>query len=66
MENILYPWWHLGSDFLKAINIDTRTEDLSKKGWNQLKMVLKGENWQALYTLINNGIITQEDQKMSI
>ena len=29
-------------------------------------MMFKGEDWKALQTLIDNGVITQEDQKMPI
>ena len=53
-------------DFLKAIAIDTGSEGDTKKGWKQLHMMFTGEDHQALQTLINNGTITPEDQKVCI
>ena len=53
-------------DFPKVLNISTKAEDPNKKGGKQLKVMFKGEDWKALQTLNDNGIITQECQKTSI
>ena len=47
-------------NFLEGLNIDAEEENLSHKGWNQLKMMSKDEDWQAL---IETGTITPENQK---
>ena len=48
------------------MDIDTESEDNTKKGWRQLFMMCEGEDHQALQTLINNGTINPEDQKAPI
>ena len=48
-------------NFLKALDIDPETEDRTKKGWRQIKIMFEGEN-QALQTLLDNNTITTEDQ----
>ena len=52
------------TDYLKALDIDTEEADNCKTRWKQLKIIFKGEDWQTLQTLINNGTRTQENQKM--
>ena len=50
------------SDFLKALDIDPDEEDQGKKGWHQIKMMFKGDNCQALQTLIDNQTISPDAQ----
>ena len=54
------------AEFLKAMDIDTESEDYTKKGWKQLHMIFEAEDNQAIHTLINNGTIIPEDQKVPI
>ena len=51
-------------NYLEALNISTDEADDCHTGWCQLKMMSKGEERQTLQSLINNGTITQEYQKM--
>ena len=50
-------------DFLEALDIDPDVEDQNKHGWQQVKMMFKGEDCQALQTLIDNNTITSEAQR---
>ena len=50
-------------DFLKALNINNESEEDTKKGWKYLQLMFKGEDCQALQTLIDTDTITPEDQK---
>ena len=50
-------------DFLDALDIDPKAEDQNKCGWHQIKMMFKGEDCQALQTLIENNTVTPEAQK---
>ena len=49
-------------DYLETLDIHTGAEDNQKRGWKQIKMMFTREDRQALQTLIDNIIITQEDQ----
>ena len=51
-------------NYLEALNIDAEEANNNKTGWKQLKMMFKGEDRQILQTLIDNGTITLESQKM--
>ena len=53
-------------DLLKGMDIDTESEDNTKKEWKQLHMMIEGEDCQALHTLNNNVTITPEDQEVPI
>ena len=53
-------------DFLEALDIDPDEEDQNKHGWHQIEMKFKGEDCQALQTLINNKTITTEAQKTPV
>ena len=53
---------HNSNRFLEALDIDPDKEDESKCGWHQIKMMFKGEDKQALQTLLENNTITPEDQ----
>ena len=50
-------------DFLEALDIDPEAEDQNKHEWCQIKMMFKGEDHQALQTLIDNNTVTPEAQK---
>ena len=52
-------------DFLEALNIDTEEADDCSTGWKQHCMIIKGEGRKILQSLIDNGTITPESQKMS-
>ena len=49
-------------NFLETLDIDPEKQDESKRGWKQIKMMFKGEDRQALQTLIDNNTISPEDQ----
>ena len=49
-------------DFLETLDINPEKQDETKRGWKQIKMMFKGEDSQALQTLINNNTISPEDQ----
>ena len=51
-------------NYLEALNIDAEKADNQKSGWKQLKMMFEGEGWKTLQSLINNGTITPESQRM--
>ena len=51
------------NNFLEALSINAKEEDLSPNGLKQLKMMFKGEDQQALQTLIKTSTITWENQK---
>ena len=53
-------------DFFEALDIDPDVEDQNKHGWWQVKMMFKGEDCQALQTLINNNTITSEAQRTPV
>ena len=53
-------------DFLKALDIDTESDDNTKKSLKQLHMMFEGEDCQTLQTLSDNGTLTSEDQKAPI
>ena len=53
-------------NFLKAVDIDPKREEQSKKGWKQMKMMFEGEGRQALQTLLANKTTTTEDQNTPI
>ena len=52
------------TDYLKALNINTREADDCKTGWKQLKMMFKGGDWQTLQIFSDNGTIIPESQKV--
>ena len=49
-------------DFLETLDIDPGKQDETKRGWKQIKKMFKGEDRQALQTLIDNNTISPEDQ----
>ena len=49
-------------DYLEALDIDPDLQDENKRGWCQIKMMFQGDDRQALQNLIDNNIITPEDQ----
>ena len=49
-------------DYLEALDIDPHKQDENKRGWHQIKMMFQGDDRQALQNLIDNNIITPEDQ----
>ena len=49
-------------DYLESLDIDQEREDETKKRWKQIKMMFTWEDRQALQTLIDNNMITPEDQ----
>ena len=51
-------------DYLEALNINVEEANDHRTSWKQLKMIFEGKDWQTLQTLINNGTITLESQKM--
>ena len=51
-------------DYMEALNIDTDEADNWCTGWKELKMMFKSEDRETLQSLINNGTITPENQKM--
>ena len=48
--------------YLEALDIDQERQDETKKGWQQIRMMFKGEDRYILQTLLNNNTITDEDQ----
>ena len=48
------------------MDIDTESEDPTKKGWKKLRIMFKEPDCQALQTLIDDGTITPEGQKIPI
>ena len=48
----------------KALNINTDEADDWHTGWKQLKMMFEGKDRQIFQSLINNGTITAEHQKI--
>ena len=44
-------------DFLETLDIGPEKQDETKWGWKQIKMMFKGEDRQALQTLIDNNTI---------
>ena len=53
-------------DFLDALDIDPEASDQNKCGWRQIKMMFKGEDCQALQTLIDNNTVTPEAQQTPV
>ena len=49
-------------NILEILDIDPEKQDKTKRGWKQIKMMFKGEDRQALQTLIDNNTISPEDQ----
>ena len=49
-------------DFLEALDIGPDVEDQDQNGWHQIKMMFKGEDCQALQTLIENKTISPDAQ----
>ena len=49
-------------DYLETLEIDPEREDITRKGWKQIKMMFTGNDRQALQTLTDNNTITPEDQ----
>ena len=49
-------------DYLETLDIDPDKQDENKRGWHQIKMMFQGDDRQALQNLIDNNIITPEDQ----
>ena len=49
-------------DFLEALDGNPDEKDQAKRGWCEIKMMLEGDNCQALQTLINNNTISAEGQ----
>ena len=47
-------------DYLDALDIELETDDQSRKGWKQLKLVFEGEDRKALQSLIDSGVVTPE------
>ena len=58
-----YTW---ALDFLEALDIDPEAADQNKRGWRQIKMMFKGEDCQALQTLIDHNTVTPEDQQTPV
>ena len=48
------------------LQILTQKGNATKKGWKHICMMIEGEDCQPQQTLINNGTITAEDQKVPI
>ena len=48
------------------MDFETESEDLTKKGWKQLRIMFEGKDCQAFQTLIEIVTITWEDQKTPI
>ena len=53
-----------GLDYQEVLNINNDEADDQHTGWKQLKMMFKGEDRQTLQSLINNGTMPVEHQKM--
>ena len=51
-------------DYLEALDINTDEADHQHPGWHQLKIMFEGEDRQTFQSLIDNGTITAEHQKM--
>ena len=51
-------------NYLEALNIDAKETNDHETSWKQLKMMFEGKDRQTLQTLINNGTIILESQKM--
>ena len=49
-------------NFLEALDIDPEKQDETKRGYKLIKMMFKGEDRQALQTLIDNNAISPEDR----
>ena len=49
-------------DYLETLDIDPDKQDENKRGWHQIKMMFQGDYRQTLQDLIDNNIITPEDQ----
>ena len=47
-------------DYLDALDIELETDDQSRKGWKQLKLMFEGEDRKALQSLIDSGVVTPE------
>ena len=49
-------------DYLETLDIDPDKKDENKRGWCQIKMMFQDDDRQTLQDLIDNNIITPEDQ----
>ena len=49
-------------DYLETLDIDPDKQDENKRGWCQIKMMFQVDDRQTLQDLIDNNIITPEDQ----
>ena len=56
-KNYIQALYHL-----EALDIDPERQVETKKGWQHIKMMFKGEDRHILQTLLDNNIITDEDQ----
>ena len=53
-------------NYVEALDINAKEAGDCKAGWKQLKMMFDGKDQQTIQTLIINGTITLESQKMSL
>ena len=56
------PFYTRVLNFLETLDINPEKQDETKRGRKQIKMMFKGEDQQALQTLIDNNTISPEDQ----
>ena len=47
-------------DYLDDLDIEPEVADESHKGWKQLKLMFKGEDREALQSLIDSSVVTAE------
>ena len=50
-------------DYLETLRIKADVEDQDMKGWSEIKMMFTGADRRALKTLVDNGTITEADQR---